>query len=60
MKQVYDYYTKKVVFEGTYEQCWDWIMSQAFTFKDGRKIFRSWLERGSTVYDVGNLYIFNS
>ena len=59
MKTVYEYYTPRVAFEGTADECWKWIMDQAFTMDDGRKIFRTWEENGDTVYDVGNVYIFN-
>ena len=59
MKTVYEYYTHRVAFEGTVDECWKWIMDQAFTMDDGRKIFRTWEENGEMVYDVGNVYIFN-
>ena len=59
MKTVYKYPTRRVAFEGTADECWKWIMDQAFTMNDGRKIFRTWEENGETVYDVGNVYIFN-
>ena len=59
--KVYSAYDKKVVFEGTAEKCWAWIMSQAETrFSDGRVIFREWTENGDRFIDVGNVYIFNN
>ena len=59
MGTVYDAFTRRIVFEGTADECLKWIMDQAFTMDDGRKIFRTWEENGEMVYDVGNVYIFN-
>lgn len=59
MNTVYNYYTRAAAFEGSPTECWDWLMSQAFTMDDGRKIYRSWVEDGNNVYDVGSLYIYN-
>lgn len=59
MKTVYEYYTRRVVFEGTEKECWNWLMDQAFTTESGFKIYRTWNENGDQVYDVGNVYIFN-
>lgn len=59
MKTVYEAFTRRVAFEGTTDECWKWIMDQAFTMDDGRKIFRTWQENGDTYYDVGHVYIFN-
>ena len=59
MKTVYKAYNRRVAFEGTADECWKWIMDQAFTMDDGRKIYRTWQENGDTYYDVGTIYIFN-
>ena len=59
MKTVYEAYNRRVAFEGTADECWKWIMDQAFTMGDGRKIYRTWQENGDTYYDVGSVYIFN-
>lgn len=59
MNTVYNAWTKQVVFEGSNQECWDWMMSQAESWGD-RKIFRTWKdESGDTFYDVGKVYIFN-
>lgn len=59
MNTVYSAWTRTVVFEGSNQECWDWIMSQADGCDD-RKIFRTWKdESGDTFYDVGKVYIFN-
>lgn len=59
MNTVYNAWTKQVVFEGSNQECWDWIMSQAENWGD-RKIFRTWKDgNGDTFYDVGRVYIFN-
>ena len=58
-KFVYDYYTRRIVFEGTAQECWNWLVSQMFKKADGRRICRQWEENGDTIYDVGLLYIFN-
>lgn len=55
-KTVYNYFTHKPVFSGTAAECKDWILSQAYTMKNGCKIFRTWEEQGSTMYDVGQVY----
>lgn len=59
MKTVYEAWTKRVAFKGTADECWKWIMDQAFTMDDGRKIFRTWQENDDCYYDVGAVYIFN-
>ena len=59
MKTVYKAYNRRVAFEGTADECLKWIMDQAFTMDDGRKIYRTWQENGDTYYDVGYVYIFN-
>lgn len=57
-KTVYYGYTREVAFEGSAEECWNWIISQADHFGD-RYIYRTWTENGDTYYDVGSVYIFN-
>ena len=57
---VYEVFTRRVAFEGTYQECWDWMMSQADDYNGG-KIYRTWKdEDGDTYYDVGRVYIFNA
>ncbi len=57
---VYNAYDRRVVFEGTYQECLDWMFSQADTLSNGGKIYRTWTdENGDTFYDVGRVYIFN-
>ena len=59
MGTVYDAFTRRIVFEGTVDECLTWIMDQAFTFEDGRKLYRTWQENGDCYYDVGTVYVFN-
>ena len=59
MGTVYDAFTRRIVFEGTVDECLKWIMDQAFTFEDGRKLYRTWQENGDCYYDVGTVYVFN-
>lgn len=59
MRTVYLAYSREVVFEGTHEECWNWIISQADHFSD-RYIYRTWTENGDTYYDVGPVYIYNN
>lgn len=58
---IYRFPTRQVVFEGTYQECWDWMMAQAFQLDNGNRLFRSWVdELGDTYFDVGPyVYIFN-
>ena len=59
MNTVYNAWTREVVFQGTNQECWDWMMAQADGWDD-RKIFRTWKDQnGDTFYDVGRVYIFN-
>ena len=41
MNTVYKAYNRRVAFEGTDDECLKWIMDQAFTMDDGRKIYRT-------------------
>lgn len=59
MGAVYEALTRRIVFEGTTDECLKWIMDQAFTFEDGRKFYRTWQENGDCYYDVGTVYVFN-
>lgn len=57
---VYNYWDRTVVFEGTNQECIDWIMQWGFKMRDGRIIFRNWTENGDTIWDMdGHLFIFN-
>lgn len=57
---VYEAFTRRVAFEGTSQECWAWIMSQAETvLDDGRIIYREWTDNGDRFIDVGSVYIFN-
>lgn len=59
-KTVYSAYDRRVVFEGTAEECREYIMNQAETvLSDGRVIFRQWTMDGDTYWDVGPVFIFN-
>lgn len=54
---VYCYIDRRVAFEGTRKECRDFVMNQAFTMEDGRRIYRYFEdEDGMHVYDVGALY----
>lgn len=59
MGTVYEALTRRIVFEGTADECLEWILNQAFTFEDGRKLYRTWQENGDCYYDVGTVYVFN-
>lgn len=59
-KTVYEYPSRRVAFEGTADECWTWLMKQAFTTESGFKIYRTWKEDGDRIYDVGSVYIFNN
>lgn len=56
---VYSAYRREIVFEGTRQECLDWMFSQADTLSNGGKLYRTWTIDGDTYYDVGNVYIFN-
>lgn len=59
-KTVYSAFDRRVVFEGTAEECRDYIFSQAETkLSDGRIIFRQWKMDGDNYWDVGPVFIFN-
>jgi hypothetical protein len=59
-KTVYSAYDRRVVFEGTAEECREYIMSQAETvLDDGRVICRLWTMDGDNYWDVGPVFIFN-
>ena len=58
-KTVYDAYTRCVVFEGTEQECWKWILDQGYKMDDGRIIYRMWTEDGDRFIDVGKVFIFN-
>ena len=58
-KIVYRFYNNEPIFSGTEEECWQWILDQAYTMSDGRKIYRTLKIGGHTCYDVGALYIFD-
>ena len=57
-KTIYSAYTRQVAFEGTHEECWNWLMSQADSW-DGRSFYREWTMDGNRYIDVGNVYIYN-
>lgn len=54
---VLKYFNDDEVFRGTEDECKKWILNQAFTMSNGRKIFRTWNEFDGEVYDVGNVYL---
>lgn len=56
---VYEAYSRRVVFEGTAQECWNWIMAQADHLSDGRVIYRTWESDGDRFIDVGQVFIFN-
>lgn len=59
-KTVYSAFNRRVVFEGTAEECHEYIFSQAETkLSDGRVIFRQWKMDGDNYWDVGPVFIFN-
>jgi hypothetical protein len=59
-KTVYSAFDRRVVFEGTAEECREYIMSQAETvLDDGRVICRLWKMDGDNYWDVGPVFIFN-
>lgn len=58
---VYNAYDRRVMFEGSFQECLDWMFAQADTLSNGGKIYRTWTdENGDTFYDVGRVYIFNA
>lgn len=54
--KVYRDYSNEPVFEGLGHECLKFIMDKAFTFADGRKLYRKWEEDGKYFYDVGSVY----
>ena len=57
-KTVYEAYTRRVVFEGTADECWGWLMKLALNENYG--MYRMWTDvDGDRYIDVGNVYIFN-
>lgn len=57
-KTVYEAYTRRVVFEGTADECWAWLMKLALNENYG--MYRMWTDvDGDRYIDVGNVYIFN-
>ena len=57
-KTVYEAYTRRVVFEGTADECWAWLMKLALNENCG--MYRMWTDvDGDRHIDVGNVYIFN-
>ena len=59
-KTVYLAYDRRVVFEGTAEECREYIFSQAETvLSNGKIIYRQWTMNGDTYWDVGPVFIFN-
>ena len=55
---VYEAYTRRVVFEGTQEECWKWLMRIAI--EENYNMYRMWVDiDGDRYIDVGNVYIFN-
>ena len=59
-KTVYSAYKRVAVFEGTTEECREYIFSQAETkLSDGNIIYRQWTMDGDTYWDVGPVFIFN-
>lgn len=56
---VYSANKRMVMFEGTYQECLDWMFAQADTLANGGRIYRTWTMDGDTYYDVGRVYIFN-
>lgn len=59
-KTVYSAYNRRVVFEGSADECWAWLMSQATKLDSGCRVFREWTADGDRYIDVGNVYIFNN
>lgn len=58
--KVYSAYDRRVVFEGTAEECRKYIFSQAETkLSDGRVICRYWTMDGDMYWDVGPVFICN-
>lgn len=53
---VYNSYNNQVVFRGNLQACKDWVLNQAFKFKDGRRFFRYWQIDDRFFYDVGSVY----
>lgn len=59
MKEVYEAYTRRVVFRGSAEECEKWILDQGDHFGE-RTIYRTWIDENGDIYwDVGRVYIFN-
>ena len=56
---VYEAYTRRVAFEGTAQECWNWIMSQGHHLGDGCVFYRTWESDGDRYIDVGKVFIFN-
>ena len=57
---VYNSYNRTVAFEGSYQECLDFMFNQADSLGNGAKLYRTWTdENGDTFYDVGRVYIFN-
>ena len=57
-KTVYEAFTRRVVFEGTSDECWAWLMRLALEENYG--IYRMWTdEHGDRHIDIGNVFIFN-
>lgn len=56
---VYEAYTRRAVFEGSAQECWNWIIAQGDRLSDGRVIYRTWESDGDRFIDVGKVFIFN-
>ena len=56
---VYEAYTRRVAFEGTAQECWNWILGQGLQLDDGRVFYRTWESDGDHFIDVGKVFIFN-
>lgn len=55
MTTVYDD-SNQWVYYGTAEDAHAWIMAQAYTLRNGGKLFRTWEENGYIYIDVGPVY----
>lgn len=56
---VYSAYNRMVQFDGSYEECFDWIISQGEKLSDGSVIYRTWEMDGETYFDVGRVFILS-
>lgn len=47
---------ERVVYEGTYQECVDWVLSQAEELSNGSRLYRVWTESPYIYYDCGRVY----